>query len=185
MTSDIPRLLQEARAAIGEAGLECAVIGGCAVNAYAEPRATKDVDFVVEVDDERHRLLVAALDARRFWRASAVGDGGGVPDLALYRDEAGRRVDFLFAHTAFEQSALARSELRQPYAGVELAVVSPEDLIVYKLVADREQDRADIAALRRALAADGRAIDWSYVERWADVWEIRERLERIRTGALE
>ena len=181
MTADIPTLLAEAWAALAEAGVACAVIGGCARNAYAEVRATKDVDLVVEVDAAAYRTVVDALAAHGFRRATAVGaPDGEVPDLELFRDRAGRRIDILFAHTDFERSALARRETREPYAGVSVSVVSPEDLIVYKLLAGRPQDRLDVLALVDAFTAGARAIDWSYVERWCDVWEAREALERLR-----
>jgi hypothetical protein len=185
VSTDIPRLLIEARSALEEAGLAFAVIGGCARNAYAEPRATKDVDFVVEVDEHRHPQLVEGLARRGFACATKVADGTHpVPDLALYRDPGGRRVDLLFAHTELERMALARSERREPYAGVILDVVSPEDLLVYKLIADRPQDRADIAAVVATLAMAGRVIDWEYVERWCDVWDVRPRLDRLRAEGV-
>jgi hypothetical protein len=181
MRTDIPTLLAEAWAALGETGATCAVIGGCARNAYAEVRATKDVDFVVDADAQTYPRVAAALASRGFRRGSAVGaEPGQVPDLELFRDDAGRRVDILFAHTAFERSALARRELREPYAGIEVSVVSPEDLIVYKLIAGRPQDRLDILAMLDAFAQSGRAIDWAYVERWCDAWDAREALERLR-----
>lgn len=181
MTTDIPTLLAEAWAALGESGAPCAVIGGCARNAYAEVRATKDVDFVVDADARSYPLVAAALAQRGFRRGSAVGgEPGEVPDLELFRDDAGRRVDILFAHTAFERSALSRREVREPYAGVLVPVVSPEDLIVYKLVAGRPQDRLDILAMLDSFVQSGRPIDWPYVEGWCDVWEARDALERLR-----
>lgn len=182
MASDIPNLLAEAWAALIEAGVECAVIGGCARNAYAEVRATKDVDFVVSAEPESYSSVVEALSRRGFRRGSAVGGApGAVPDLELFRDSSGRRIDLLFAHTAFERSALERRELREPYRGVEVSVVSPEDLIVYKLLAGRPQDRIDIHALIDTFALQNRAIDWEYIEHWCDVWEARETLERLRS----
>ncbi|MDQ3033404.1 MAG: nucleotidyltransferase [Myxococcota bacterium] len=181
MATDIPTLLAEAWAALGEAGAPCAVIGGCARNAYAEVRATKDVDLVVDADPESYPRVVAALARRGFRRGSAVGgEPGAVPDLELFRDEAGRRVDILFAHTDFERSALARRERREPYAGVEVWVVSPEDLIVYKVLAGRPQDRLDVLAMLGAFEQTERRIDWAYVERWCDAWDARDALDRVR-----
>ncbi len=181
MSGSIAQLLSDARAIMDEAGAAYAVIGGCARNAYAEPRATRDVDFVVEVDDARYRALLEALRSRGFRSATAVGDGSSpVPDLELYRDADGRRVDVLFAHTELERSALARSELHAPYDGVQLPVISPEDLIVYKTIAGRAQDRADVGAVVETLRIAGRVLDWPYVERWCDAWEVRDRLERWR-----
>lgn len=183
MTDPIPRLLAEAAQALRTAGVRAAVIGGCARNAYAEVRPTKDVDFVVEVSPAHYPSLVAALRALGFTRASSVGaDTGDVPDLELFRDANGRRIDLLYAHTDFERAALARAETREPYAGVVLPVCSPEDLIVYKLLAGRPQDLLDIRAMMASFASGARTIDWSYVEKWADEWEVGDRLARLRAA---
>lgn len=181
MNEGIPKLLAEALDVMAEAGVEAAVIGGCARNAYAEVRSTRDVDLVVAVSEERYPTLTELLARRGFHRGSAVGaEHGGVPDLELFRDAGGRRLDLLYAHTEFERSALSRRETREPYAGVRAPVVSPEDLVVYKLIAGRTQDRLDIVAMIEALEPHGRVLDWSYVERWCDAWEIRGALERLR-----
>lgn len=181
MTLDVPSLLREAQAALVEAGVRYAVIGGCARNAYAEPRATKDVDFVVDAGADGYAAVVRALAARGFHHASAVSDSESVvPDLALYRDTAGRRVDILYAKTSFERAALDRSAPESPYLGMLVPVVSPEDLIVYKLVAGRTQDLADVREILKTFAEVARAIDWPYIEAWCDQWEVRPRLERAR-----
>jgi hypothetical protein len=178
--SSLDQLLDDAIHILDDAGVSWAVMGGCARNAYAEPRATKDVDFVVEADEARFVDLERALQRAGFHRASAVTEPEErVPDLALYRDGSGRRIDILFAHTAFERSALAR---RRSLVSRQRAahVVSPEDLVVYKVIADRPQDRADIAAVIETQRARGAAIDWAYVEHWCAAWEVLERLHRLR-----
>ncbi len=70
MSPEIPALLTEAWTALGEAGVDRAVIGGCARNAYAEVRATRDVDFVVAADEAGYRAVVAALARRGFRRGN-------------------------------------------------------------------------------------------------------------------
>lgn len=183
MTLDVPALLREAADAAREAGVRFAVIGGCARNAYAEPRATKDVDLVAEVDPSGHERLGRALAARGFRRASAVAHGPGpVPDAIFYRDDAGRRIDVLFAHTEFEREALDGAGEASPYDGVSVPVVSPEALIVYKLVAGRTQDIADVEAVARTFAAAGRSVDWAMVERWAVAWDVEPRLKAVRAS---
>ncbi len=180
MTDDVAGLLREALAAIRESGLGHAVIGGCARNAYAEPRATKDVDLVVEVAEAGHPALIRNLERRGFRGATSVGGEGGVPDLTLFRDGRGRRIDLLFAHTDFEREALRRAVTREPFRGVAAPVITVEDLIVYKVLADRPQDRVDVRDVVAAAGARGQDIDWSYVERWCDAWEVRGRLDRVR-----
>jgi hypothetical protein len=165
LIADIRQLLIDAQEALESAAAPYAVIGGCARNAYAEPRATKDVDFVVAGDVTSYNAVAHALRRAGFTRASAVqAPDDPVPDLELYRDSKGRRVDILFAKTDFERSALNRRELRAPYESVQLPIVTPEDLIVYKLIAGRTQDWADLEQVLLALAIEARAIDWEYVE---------------------
>lgn len=181
MIGDVRQLLIDARSALETAGVAYAVIGGCARNAYAEARATKDVDFVVAGDAASHEAAMSALAERGFVPASSVGEASDpVPDLVLYRDANQRRVDVLFAKTAFERSALARREHRAPYDAIQLPVVSPEDLIVYKLIAGRTQDFADVEMVVAALAAANRAIDWAYIDRWCDEWDVADRAARVR-----
>lgn len=186
MSEEIAGLLAEAVETIERVDLEIAVMGGCARNAYGEPRATRDVDLVVEVDEARYPALLDAMAERGFRPATRVGDGSDpVPDLVLFRDDAARRIDVLFAHTSFERSALSRRQEGEPYAGVRVPVISVEDLIVYKLLADRPRDRADIDHVVRASRRAGRTIDWAYVERWCAVWDLGERLDRARRGWSE
>ena len=172
--------MDDAIAILEGAGVSWAVMGGCARNAYAEPRATRDVDFVVEADPTRFAELERALQRAGFHRASAVSEPGELPDLALYRDSSGRRIDILFAHTAFERSALERRRSLGGSGPGATHVVSPEDLIVYKLIADRPQDRADIAAVVEAQSMRGAPIDWTYIEQWCAAWEVLERLRKLQ-----
>ncbi len=179
--SEIPNLLALARGALDESGARYAVIGGCARNAYAEARATKDVDFVVDASEAIYPSVAAALARRGFVRAVMVKEPSDlVPDFESFRDPGGRRIDLLFAKTDFERSALSRSEERSPYAGIALAVVSPEDLIVYKLLAGRTQDWSDLEAVLETQAIAKRAIDWGYVEGWAKEWQVEDRLRDLR-----
>lgn len=179
--TDIAKLLDDTVGIVDRAGVTWAIMGGCARNAYAEPRATKDVDLVVAADADRFVRLEEALAAAGFHQGSAVTEPGEpVPDLVLYRDGQGRRIDVLFAHTSFEQSALARRVRLAAIGETPVHVLTVEDLIVYKVIADRPQDRADIAAVVEAQRARGQAIDWSYVEHWCGEWDVSHRLQRVR-----
>ena len=75
MTTDIPTLLAEAWAALGETDATCAVIGGCARNAYAEVREYRRlVDVLNRMRDGSTHVLAV--------RAS----GGAVEGLVLLDD---------------------------------------------------------------------------------------------------
>lgn len=70
-------------------------------------------------------------------------------------------------------------------SGRRVPVATMEDLLVYKLIADRPRDREDVAAMLRTQLRAGARIDWAYVERWARFWEISDRLAELRARALD
>ena len=162
---------------------EYALIGAAARNAWAPPRASTDLDFVVAasaatLDRVEAALLPLGYSASRRNRADS---SDALPDIVILRcDEEGlRQVDLLVAKTRFEQAALQRAvEVAAPWGGTA-RVVTAEDLIVYKLIAFRDRDRDDVRAVARTQAALGKPIDRSYVERWAEEWGVTDRLSLL------
>lgn len=178
----LARLLADLAAAAPRPGV-LAVVGAVARNAWAPPRATTDLDLAVAAETEVLEALEAALDGAgyRCVRRQQAEPDDADPDLLIFRSDAEtpRQVDLLVAKTAFEKSALGRA-IGIDVSGTEAPVVTPEDLIVYKLLADRPRDREDTRAILRTQARAGRLLDWTYVEKWARFWHIEDRLERLR-----
>jgi hypothetical protein len=185
VTRSLDRLLVLAAEALSASKVEFAVIGGCARNAYAPPRATRDVDVSVAADVVGWGRVVEALGRAGFARPRTVAaePSDPVPDVALFRDAAGGRIDVLIAKTDFERQALARRVVRLRIENRTLPVVTPEDLVVFKLIAGRPRDLADAEEVARTLIEAGRRFDWRYVRRWCSRWKILERLELLR-GSL-
>jgi hypothetical protein len=63
------------------------------------------------------------------------------------------RCDIVFGTLPWEQRAIARAHLKQ-IAGRQIPVVSLEDLILMKLISEREKDSDDARRLLRRFAAD-------------------------------
>jgi hypothetical protein len=153
--------------------VDAALIGGQAVNYWNEPRLTTDIDFQVAATDAVRGVIADLLvSGFKTIRNQDPGEGSG-PDFAQLKHLAtGINVDFLVAKTEFEAGLLARAR-RDP--GAQVAVATPEDLIVTKLIANRRKDQIDAAALGKRPG-----IDWEYVERWAEVWEVADRCRGLR-----
>ena len=139
------------------------VIGGVAVIAHGVPRLTVDIDATVWSEDvELERLLAALarhgiepriLDALEFARRRQV--------LLLEHQPSGTPLEITLASLPFEREALARAATLR-VAGVEIPIVSVEDLLVYKAVAWRDRDRSDLEEL---LALHGSAMNLERVRR--------------------
>ncbi len=127
----------------------------------AEPRTTRDVDFVVKVrDDEDAERLVADLAARGYGIVTAI-EQSAVGRLATVRLQAasGAVVDLLFASSGVEPEIVERAEVLQVLRDVRLAVPIAGHLIAMKVLSrddrERPQDRVDLGALlKRATAED-------------------------------
>lgn len=170
------------REAVGRPGA-FAIIGAVARNAWAPPRATTDLDLTVQGDAD---LLVRVDEALsglgyRLVREQRADPADDLPDIKILRCEDAelRQVDILVAKTPFEEEVLRRAAMVE-VGSIEVPVATPEDLIVYKLLADRPRDREDVRAVVRTLARGARPLDWGHVERWARFWRIEDRLRLLR-----
>ena len=134
--------------------------GAIALAYYAEPRATIDIDLNVFVPSERSDEVVSPLRAL----------GVSIDDAALeliatdgqvrvwWDDTA---VDLFFAYDPFHHAA-AKATRAVPFADREIPILSPEHLVVCKVVFNRAKDWVDIDAMR----ALGASLDAAEVLRW-------------------
>lgn len=162
------------------------LIGGVAAGQLTEPRATKDVDASLWLDDDeklprlielmaRHGLVPQFHDALEFARRSRI--------LPLVHTPSRVGVDVALAVTPYEETAIRNARAVELTAyGLTLMLPRPEDLVVMKAVAHRPQDIADID---RILTFHPN-LDVAYVRRRAREFaaavgdsEIRTELERV------
>ena len=131
MSPDIAQALREGSRFLRERGIAHALCGGIAVSAYARPRATKDVDFLVGEDAYEHHGAIVVPKAPSRVGAVAVDSVPLEPELHALAD------------------VLASPEIVDG-----IPIVSAQALIAMKLVAGRMQDQADVVALLESGAVD-------------------------------
>lgn len=166
-------VLDESVEALDSLGVRYMLIGGLAVGVHAIPRATKDIDLSVAADPDAARRIVDAMKAKGF----AVRPHGPIGEGAILRfvktgpDGIARWVDMLCAGTPFEEEAIRRATLVALFDRT-LPIASVEDLLIFKLLADRPQDRADFVALVKA----NTAVDETYLAARAAEWDLSDAL---------
>lgn len=156
------------------AGAEYALIGGHAVNTVLEPRFTADIDVTIAAQPAALQRVRAALLAAGFHveREHGAAQPSG-PDFVRFLDDDGTVLELQTAKTALQRSAIARAH---DHAGVRIA--SPEDLIVFKAIANRPKDQIDLLGLVRLTD-----IDWAYVDAQARDWGVEAVIARVRALA--
>lgn len=170
VTDPLRRLIGALALLEERSGARLVVIGGVARGAWATPRATADVDVLVDRDDATELVpfaaaggLVAVAEEVERLRAS------GMTRLRLPDQLQGDvRLDVIAADHPYYRRVIARSR-RVPVFGHDVRVAAPEDVLLLKLLADRAQDRADVDAI---VAAQGAALDLDLIAREAAELEV-------------
>jgi hypothetical protein len=180
MSVGIAELLA-ALSALGEG--HYAVVGAVARNAWAPPRATTDVDLAVAASADLLASAERTLSSLGYplVRRQQAEPRDPLPDLLIFRSASSfpRQVDLLVAKTEFEAQVLTRA-IPVEVSRQSVRVATPEDLIVYKLLANRARDLDDVDAIVLTQERGVRRIDWPHVERWAAYWGISERVTALR-----
>jgi len=97
----------------------------------------------------------------------------------MRHDATGVDIDVSRAWLPFEIEALASAD-HESLAGIDIVIVKPEDLIIFKIVAWRPQDQQDV---ERLLTLYGDRVDLARIRR--HVRELGEAIEEDRLGALD
>ncbi|MCR9295590.1 MAG: nucleotidyl transferase AbiEii/AbiGii toxin family protein [bacterium] len=179
MAASIEEVLQQMVALCEKQDLEFVVMGGLAVRVHGIPRPTYDVDIAITVDqgrleqffeDAQELGYTVAEPFRTGWRDEV----GGMPLVRLktFLTEAQSvDVDIFLNETPYLRSVMDR-RMQVDFDDGSMSFVTPEDLILLKLLANRPRDLGDVSDI---LFVQGE-LDTKYMYRWADALGIAERL---------
>jgi len=188
MTESIEIALRVARA-LEAVGVEYHLGGSLASSIHGEPRATNDVDLVVDLAPERVDALVAelgtdfAIDRESLIEAARSRASCNIFYLPLFT-----KIDlFVSPRGAFERSEMRRRRtVPVGAAGETLYVKSAEDVVLRKLVWFRDggghsekqwRDVVQVLRLNRG------ALDERLLLEWADALGVAKLLVKARAEA--
>lgn len=171
-------------AALHAASVPHMVVGSFASTFHGVPRATHDIDIVVDIDRMMLDRLLASLPDEIYY-----------VDHDTAREALARRTQFnvIDMATGWKADLIIRKERpysieeltrRQPVVlmGVATFVASAEDAILSKLewskLGNSERQLQDAAGIVKTL---GNALDTRYIEHWVEVLDLREQWERSRS----
>lgn len=133
------------------------LLGAQAVICWGRPRLSADIDVTIRLPLEKTGELVTALQAEGFH--PLVEDPEAFVErtrvLPVEHRDTGLPVDVVFGGPGLEEEFLDRS-VPVEIGGEKVPVISPEDLVVTKILAGRPKDVEDV---RGILAVRGPALD--------------------------
>ena len=140
--------LQDVFASLQAHKVKYVVIGGIAAVLHGVPRATFDLDILVEATPENvERLLHAFLEARLGTAALTTPEDVLAHEITVFNDRVRIDVQTSTPGLVF-QDAWQKREIMS-YEGQEFYVVSLEDLLASKRAAGRDKDLEDVRMLEQ------------------------------------
>ena len=124
------------------------LVGGWAVGIYGNPRATKDIDFLIAVDNANLKRLQKAL----------YEFGTPTIDMSIFKDKGnffrmGRppiQIDIITDATGIDMKSSYLRRQTIEVDGLEISVISREDLIANKKASGRHRDLDDAEILEKS-----------------------------------
>ncbi len=148
MAVDLFESLLSIAAELEREGVDHALVGGLAVAVYGAPRATTDIDLLIQPGDI-DRAVACARRAGFTFEALPVEFSDGMRLHRITRIEEGQTLtlDFILADAKLEPVWRSRVQY-ETKEGRRLWVIGREQLIAMKVQAGRAKDLADIERLQ-------------------------------------
>ncbi len=148
----LPEKLVAIHRELAAAGFEHA-FGGAIALAYwtLDPRGTSDIDVNVFIPAERCERALKALPEGIPYTAKDVATIGRDGQVRLWWE--GTPIDLFFDYVPLHSEA-AKHRRVVPFEGIEIPVLGPVELAVFKAMFDRTRDWADIEAMIAAETLD-------------------------------
>jgi len=155
--------------------------GSMAMMFYAVPRMTRDIDLVVECRSQDIPQLLDLFSGDCYISEETVKDA--VSSLGMFNiihTEYCIKADFVLRQDApYRELEFSRRQVQQ-LSGFEISVVTPEDLILSKLVRARvshlESQFRDVSMMLASVPE----LDFAYLEKWAPQLGVLSKLTELR-----
>lgn len=156
--------------------------GSLAAAFYAKPRATQDIDVVIEASLGQLADLVQQLtDAGLYVSIEAAREASRHEGQFNAIDpETGWKADFIIRKDRpFSVSEFARRRTAIVF-GLELSLASAEDLIIAKLEwAQKGESELQLRDVQAILRSQLERLDRAYIERWVHELDLSELWQRV------
>ena len=169
-------IVRDVSARLEKGGIAFMLTGSMAMNFYAQPRMTRDIDIVVELVPAQAQLIVRLLSPDYYVAREAVD--GSLAHQSMFNaihQETIVKVDFIIRKdTEYRHTEFLRRR-RVKLDGFETWIVSKEDLIISKL--DWAKESHSDFQLRDVRNLMSTGCDETYLARWTQELGLQNLLE--------
>jgi predicted nucleotidyltransferase len=181
----LEELLEKIIEILKELEIPYAITGGFGVSVWGNPRSTNDIDIIVEMVEKNVKPLIKKITAIN---KNIYADEDMVIDALLHKSEfnfvdpdIGFKMDFfVLADNTYNKLKIKRAILREVFGVTKAYFVSPEDLILGKLVWSKESySEKQMEDIKTVLKNKKIKLDFKYLKMWATKHGTTEVLENL------
>jgi predicted nucleotidyltransferase len=173
MANDLLEALQLCASVLEREQIPYVVVGGLANAIWGEPRVTRDVDIKVFIGNRTLDEFEAIVTENFHLQPRPAGASQLVVSALVGNSVV---TDFLISIPGYEEDVLRRSRIVS-FEGLSFPVCSPEDLVIQKVIADRDKDWSDIEGI---VVEQQDSLDQKYIRSWLSQFaEILDRPDWI------
>ena len=177
-------LLKKIAKILGELKIPYAVTGGFAISVYGTPRYTADIDIIIELLEKNIKPLAKKLLEIE---KDVYVDEGMIREALLHKSEFnfiepdfGLKVDFFVKDNSLYNKLKIKRRIEQDIFGQGIFFVSPEDLILSKLLwAKDSESQKQYGDIKTVLRNSRLKLDFEYLRGWGKKHETIKTLERL------
>ncbi len=157
------------------------ITGGMAVSVWGRPRSTMDIDIIIKLKPKNTRMLVKELlniDKDVYVSEDAIKEALEQKGEFNFIDPNTQlKVDFWIVKNTFNQQEIQRAVPRE-FEGYNVQFVSPEDLVLSKLLWHRETySTKQLDDIKSILLIT--KVDMPYIKNWAQKQDTIEILTTL------
>jgi predicted nucleotidyltransferase len=177
-------LLKIVAARLDSEGIEYMMTGSMAMALYALPRMTRDIDIIIQISMQDISRIISLFENDFYIEKANVLEAirsNGM--FNIIHNESVIKVDFIIRKQ--EEYRLEEFSRRTVIVidGVKISVVTPEDLLLSKLVwakhSESELQQRDV----RLLLQSSSGLDVGYIRKWAKVLGVEDLLKKAHKHA--
>lgn len=181
------QLLKRVAGLLDGSGISYMLTGSLASSLQGEPRATHDIDLVVELGVSEVSTLAGAFPPPDYYLSDSAAQQAvrRKSMFNLIETATGDKVDFwILRETPFDRSRFSRRR-RESVFGFTIWVSSPEDTILMKLkwAKDSGGSEKQFGDALRVYEVQYATLDGGYLEEWIDRLGLAQLWNRLRSEA--
>jgi hypothetical protein len=162
------------------------ITGGVAAIAHGEPRATIDLDVVISIDLADLPTLAANFEANGFYVAGLTDVlAGSLRCLNITHLETIENIDLMISgREEYDLMKFDRKRLYTLPGSGEVAIASPEDVIISKLIWRQEsQSDKQWRDILGVLKVQQEKLDFTYLQGWVERFGLEADWQRAKVEA--